>query len=88
VSRLCLVLLLLGGCVPPPALYVDQVEGGCALLVEAQTNRVVRLPATALGDAGEGSWLGTPDQESLRATAARRARLGQGDDGRDLQLGQ
>ena len=83
-----LLVLLLAGCGRPRALYVDQVEAGQALLIEERTGRRLRVSARALGDAGEGSWLGQPEATRLRATTLRRARLGHGDDGRDLQLGE
>jgi hypothetical protein len=78
--------LALAGCAPEP-LFVDQLEDGRAVLLDAH-GRAYRLPASELpADAGEGRWLGgAPDPEAAARIAALRARLTRDDPGGDLVL--
>ncbi|MBS2026666.1 MAG: hypothetical protein JST54_02080 [Deltaproteobacteria bacterium] len=84
--RALMAALVLGGCAGEP-LFVDQVEDGRAVLIDAH-GKVQHVPADVLGgDAGEGMWLGAPpDLDQPAQIAALRASLSASDDGGDLVL--
>jgi len=85
-ALIALVALGLGGCASGP-LFIDQIEDGQAVLIDA-SGRIEHVKASSLPpDAGEGAWLGDPPA-SLRPArvAALRTQLAHDDPGGDLTL--
>jgi len=84
--------LALAGCAGPPPfanspLFVDQIDEGRAVLIDAH-GQVHRWPAAWLPpDAGEGAWVGgAPDPAFEARVASLRQALARDDDGGDLTL--
>ena len=85
-ALIAVMALAFCGCASGPV-FVDQIEDGQAVLIDA-SGRIEHVKASSLPpDAGEGKWLGDPPA-SLRPerVAALRTQLAHDDPGGDLTL--